>query len=245
MNPILINFGNIQIYSYPLLMGIAWGLSYNLIKRNLIVNKLGLKGFNTVYWLTFIFAWIGSKVFFLLHSAGDQVELYMESSNFWLGGGFVFYGGFLFAACFLVVWTKLFKKYEFENLKYFIPVAPLSHAIGRVGCLLAGCCFGTTCDLPWAIYLHKEYRHPVQLYEAIGLTIISFILFRSIKNKNTNYIISFYLISYSLLRYVLEFFRGDKIRGLYTFGSTSQIVSLSLILIVLIVNFLQKKKKNI
>lgn len=222
MKPILITIAGEPIYSYPLLMGVSWGVGYNLAKENWHKEKGEIKNFYILFLICFFFAWLGAKVFFLLFSTPDKIIEYSTQTNFWLGGGFVFYGGLTFGVLSLLTLGAFIKNFDFEDLSLFIPPLFIAHSIGRLGCLLAGCCFGATCPLP-----HID-RHPVQLYEAMGLFLLFLYSNKNLLRKDKVTVILSYLIGYSSLRFLLEFLRDDKIRGSYYYLSTSQWVSLFL-----------------
>ncbi len=223
-------------------MGLAWGVGYYLTRYLFEENDINLKSLYSLFIGVFITAWVGAKVFFLIFSSGQNVNQYLYANEFWLGGGFVFYGGLIFSLIFYFLYSLYFKKFDFKHTKFLAPGLIFGHAVGRVGCFLAGCCFGTYCDLPWAIKMHDEFRHPVQLYESIGLFFIGFMALTWIKNKRDNiFVITHYLIYYSALRFVVEHFRGDKIRGLHALDfSTSQIIALAMFSGALSVVILQK-----
>ena len=129
-------------------------------------------------------------------------------------------GGGLFAALYVLLW----RRFSVENLVCLLPGLAFGHAVGRVGCFLAGCCYGTV--------LGSGFRHPVQLYEAAILTGLGFFLLFKVRRGRWpfQHLLAFYLASYSLLRFVLEYFRGDSARGVWAFGiSTSQGIALVLL----------------
>ena len=144
------------------------------------------------------------------------------------------------------IYSLWLKRFPFEESKLLIPGLVFGHAIGRLGCFLAGCCFGSQCDLPWSVHMHGEWIHPVQLYEALGLFMIGYMSLRWIKNKEKNfYIVTRYLIYYSLLRFTVEYFRGDKIRGVYWYDlSTSQMLSVALFVAAVAVVIFEKTKSK-
>lgn len=211
-------------------MGFSWGLGYQLSDYILNKKKISTDGFLKLFIGIFALSWIGSKVLFLLSSSNENLGEYSGAPEFWLGGGFVFYGGFLFAMAFVLIYTKVFKKWDLENFKYLLPSIAFSHGLGRVGCFLAGCCFGRQCDLPIAVFQHGVDRHPVQLYEAFGLfTIGAYFLWKILKNKIGDGEYLNYIFLYSGLRLSTEFFRGDLIRGVSNLGvSTSQWIAIVL-----------------
>lgn len=211
-------------------MGLAWGVGYYLTRYLFEENNINIKSLQSLFVGVFITAWVGAKVFFLIFSSEQKVNQYLYADEFWLGGGFVFYGGLIFSLVFYFLYSLYFKKFDFKHSKFLAPGLVIGHAVGRIGCFLAGCCYGTQCDLLWAIKMHDEFRHPVQLYESMGLFIIGFIALSWIKNKKDNiFVITRYLIYYSALRFVIENFRGDKIRGLHMLDfSTSQVIALAM-----------------
>ncbi len=242
MLPVLFESSFFTLYAYPLFMGLAWGVGYYLTRYLFEENNINAKSLHSLFIGVFITAWVGAKIFFLIFSSEQKVNQYLYADEFWLGGGFVFYGGLIFSLIFYFLYSLYFKKFDFKYSKFLAPGLIIGHAVGRVGCFLAGCCFGTQCDLPWAIKMHDEFRHPVQLYESVGLFIIGFMALAWIKNKKDNiFVITRYLIYYSALRFVVEHFRGDKIRGLHALDfSTSQIIALAMFLGAIAVVIFQK-----
>ena len=240
MYPVLGKLLGQLIYSYPLFIGISWGISYYF--SQFLFKKVGrtLRGFSYVYWGTFLISWVGAKIFFLLFSA-KSILLYKHVS-FWTGGGFVFYGGLAFGLLYLFLISVIFKKFDSRSLVLFLPPLALSHAVGRLGCFLAGCCFGKVSEVPWAIHMHGDFRHPAQLYESLGLFLLSFILYKNlISNASSTKMINIYFVCYSLIRFLVEFFRGDIVRGQYFNFSTSQIISVIILMLITIINIIKKK----
>ncbi len=218
-----------EFFTYPMLLGLIWGIGYHF-SLNLIRSKnLKIPYFNFFYIWVFTSAWLGAKFFFLFLLDESTIKQAAITSNFWLGGGFVFYGGLIFGGLALVSYAKYFKL-KLSQFEFVIPVLCIGHAVGRLGCFLAGCCFGDHCELPWSIHQHGVDRHPVQLYEATALFILFFWLYKRFK-KNEG-IIKQYIISYALIRFVTEFFRGDEIRGVYLgLFSTSQLISIVILVL--------------
>lgn len=228
--PILFESSFFTLYAYPLFMGLSWGVGFYLTRYLFESFKLDTKALLPLFGGIFAMSWIGAKVFFLMFSSQQKVHQYLYADEFWLGGGFVFYGGLIFGLIFYFIYSLWFKRFPFEESKILVPGLVFGHAIGRFGCFLTGCCFGTQCDLPWAVHMHGEWIHPVQLYEAFGLTALGFLVLKWVNQKKENFfVVTRYLMLYSILRFVVEHFRGDLIRGVYWFNlSTSQMISLAL-----------------
>jgi phosphatidylglycerol:prolipoprotein diacylglycerol transferase len=130
-----------------------------------------------------------------------------------------------------------------------IPV-PLSQAIGRIGCLMAGCCFGDQCAAPWAIVYHSQEAHartgvplatplhPAPIYEALWclLAVLPLVLLARRWRRRPGEVALIYCVAYGIGRFFIEFARGDVSRGLWFDGavSTSQLISLVVVPVALI-----------
>lgn len=93
----------------------------------------------------------------------------------------------------------------------FAIAIPLGQAIGRLGCFVAGCCYGAPSSVPWAVYREGALRHPHPLYEALGSLVIAATLFAFRKRpRPAGHLFRLSMLSYALLRIGLEPFRGDS-----------------------------------
>ena len=128
-------------------------------------------------------------------------------------GGLVYYGGFFAAVG--VIWILARQRREplLSLLDFVATALPLGHAIGRIGCFLNGCCYGSPSRLPWAVvqpYVDSVPRHPVQLYETGANLAIYLILLQAYARKERHgRVTALYLLVYPACRFMLEFFRGD------------------------------------
>jgi len=148
-------------------------------------------------------------------------------------GGSVFYGG-LFGG---IIAAYLFMGKKVNTFKYQVdiitPGIPLFHLFGRVGCFMAGCCFGKASKLGF-IYSHSIIeesngirRFPVQLCEAfINLIIFIILTNKYISKKFEGNLLVLYLLIYSIARFFTEILRGDTYRGIWLYLSTSQWISI-------------------
>jgi phosphatidylglycerol:prolipoprotein diacylglycerol transferase len=132
----------------------------------------------------------------------------------------VYQGGFLLALGFAIYYMRRNGLPVLRTMDCFAPGIALGHAIGRIGCFAAGCCYGMLCNRPWAVrFNNPDVRdfsnvpfnvplHPTQLYETAGDLLIFVVLNRLFDPKaRAGGIFSLYLILYSLLRFGVEFFR--------------------------------------
>ena len=117
------------------------------------------------------------------------------------------------------------------------PEVPLAHAFGRIGCFMAGCCYGLPCNSKFAVIFPKESvglsgvkLFPVQLLSSLGNIIIFIILFiYSKKDRSRGKVSGLYIILYGIGRFLVEFLRYDDVRGHFLYFSTSQWISILLV----------------
>jgi phosphatidylglycerol:prolipoprotein diacylglycerol transferase len=173
-------------------------------------------------------ALVGSRLFFVVINAGHYLRHPLDIVKIW-EGGLVFYGGLLLAVPVALWYIRKHSLDRGSLMDIFAPSLAIGHAVGRLGCFSAGCCYGKPADVPWAVtFLDPECLartgiplHPVQLYESLGEFLIFFLLitlrrYQSFKGQ----LLWTYLVFYSLLRFTVEFFRGDEARG-YLIGGIS------------------------
>jgi len=171
-------------------------------------------------------------------------------AKFW-AGGLTYYGGLIgatIAAVYLLRRDK-FPFWKAADMAGF--TIPLGLAFGRMGCLLAGCCFGASCDLPWALSfpprspasdaqakigelakreLWSNFVHPTQIYESVAsLAIATFCLvWMHPRKRYDGQVFVAFLVLYAIARFLLEMLRKDD-RGGIAFLSTSQWIGLALV----------------
>lgn len=242
MIPVFYLFGY-KVFTYPFIMGAAWGIGYHIAKY-LNIKEQTFKKFNLLFTLIFVSAWIGAKIFFLLTTDYQTSSPLISNSNFWFGGGFVFYGGLLTSLLIIFVYSRL-KKNSLKNFSIFIPSLLIGHGLGRVGCLLAGCCYGIELEHKsfYSVFMHEAHRFPVQLLEATLLLISGLYILKNFIKLKPN-LIYLYLLLYSTIRLFTEFFRADGLRGIWFQSiSTSQIISILILIIVFVFYAVSRHKK--
>lgn len=156
-----------------------------------------------------------------------------------------FYGGLIggilsFIILFKTIIKKKYPNSDFTKDIYIIAPAciTMAHGFGRIGCFLAGCCYGVETNFILGVTFPNTLNkvHPTQLYEAIFLFTLSIILIK----KNSIYSMPIYLFSYGIFRFFIEFLRGDY-RGYYLFNlSPSQWISILAITISIILTSKEK-----
>lgn len=170
--------------------------------------------------------------------------------------GIVFYGGLIgmLVTYNICIRSKLITQKDYHILDVLAVTFPLFHTIARIGCFLAGCCYGIEKDTVISIrYTILEsgtsvtaLRIPVQLLEAsfnFGLFIYLLMLLKTTEWKK-KYILYRYLILYSVARFFLEFLRGDEARGIINGISFSQVISVGIWIFVVIRIKIKKKTEE-
>lgn len=174
---------------------------------------------------------VGSKVLFAITRIPWLLDNFTVRNLIFLipESGYVFYGG-LFGFIFSI-WLYTRNKLDCRErlFRLIVPAMPLFHTFGRIGCFLSGCCYGKKLATPVTVGIIEFGRIPVQLIEAFLELVIFFVIILVDKKKEEVNLLSTYLIMYACVRFVLEFMRGDEIRGVFLGISTSQWISLSII----------------
>lgn len=237
MQPFFTVFGY-NISSYTALMILAFlicgGIFYALLKKQV----LGIDVFLFALYI-FIGGIIGAKLLAMIISLNHFIALGDFNFITWLlSSGMVFYGGVIGGFLMGTLYIKLYGLSPSIMWNGVAVVLPLGSAIGRIGCFLNGCCYGKQTNFIFGVtfknsLLHEIHGlkvHPTQLYESIACLIIFLVLLYLYKKANKSYFIVFYYtMLYGVTRFIIEFFRGDEMRGLFIL-STSQYISLFIIM---------------
>lgn len=201
-----------------------------LIKGNL---NMRIKDLLEYIVVCTVFAAALSRLMFVIALIPSMEQITFEEVLYQLwNGGIVFYGGLFGVIIGIGGVSKYRGRSPLKVLNVLTPAFPLFHVFARFGCLLAGCCYGI--EWNWGVCMQGEeniIRFPVQLFEcACNVMIFVGIIVISAKKKTDKYSLMIYLCSYAICRFVLEFFRGDSIRGTWAGGlSTAQYISMGII----------------
>lgn len=204
--------------SYGLLVALAFAVGTYVTYR--LALRVGLPGGRIMDLAVYcaLIGMLGAKLFMFLfdwqYYAQNPGEIFTLST---LRAAGVFQGGFLLSFAFAFWFMRQHQLPALKTADIFTPGLALGHAIGRIGCLAAGCCFGEPTNLPWAVTYTDPHAdgpplnvplHPSQLYEAAGNVVI-FLLLLSLTRKpwRPGTLLGIYLVTYSLLRFAVEFSR--------------------------------------
>lgn len=236
---------NIPPYTFWVGVGVMvslvafWGLLY--------FNGIRIRKQYLVYFIGAFGVLLGARLFGCLKNLLLTYYNHEPLSNEIIKkSGLVYYGGLMGFLLFSSIGIKLiYRKYDGELMNLIAITIPLFHGFGRIGCLLGGCCFGVDYTGPLAVtYLYGSQKasscFPIQAVESLFEFLIFAVLIILSKNKKLN-LLKIYLAIYAGLRFVLEFVRGDVIRGIFWKLSFSQYIS---ILVFISLLFLEIKKSS-
>ena len=217
MYPILYKIGPINLYTYGFFLALGFLIAILVAGRE--ARRLGLSEghFFDLCFYIILAAIVGSRLLFVIVDPGPFLQNPLKIFAIW-EGGLVFHGGLIAAlvtAFFLMRLYKLPWRPTFDALAVGMP---LGVTFGRIGCFMAGCCFGKPTNLPWAVqFTHpeslcpiQEPLHPTQLYEALLSLAVFGVVFWLRKHKRFDgQVLVTYLLLAGLVRFTVEFFRAS------------------------------------
>ena len=219
MRPVLLSFGPFHLYSYGLSIAIGVLFALFLMKRQAL--KEGSFGAETVFDMistVLIWGFAGARLFYVAQNLPYYWNEPLKVFAVW-EGGLIFYGGAIAAVAGFWFLTRRQKLSFWRSLDLIIPYGVLTHAFGRIGCFLNGCCYGKACNFPWAVKFPDVAQpvHPTQLYEALyDLALFFFLIHKRKKPHFDGPISLLYFLLYGMGRYLIEFLRepGWTVLGL-------------------------------
>lgn len=243
MHPFVSLFG-LELSSYGIMCasGVVCAMALSLY----LAYRRGYELYRVLFLvlISVVSGFIGAALLYIPVTYSPR-ELIRAIKYGYFSGGFVFYGGFITGI--LCVWILIRKLHFPPELPgaVLIPSLPLAHALGRVGCFLAGCCYGKASGSFLAVRFPgmQQTVLPVQLFESGAELLICAYLVRC-SSKNKPYMICRYILLYAPVRFALEFLRGDAIRGHALWFSTSQWISLALLVLTAVYLVFAVKKSR-
>lgn len=217
-------FGS-PISTYGLFLALAHFFGIALLLT--LVRRRGLRvgDYVDLIFVVIVSGLFGARLAYIYGHQAEFAGRWVHALYLW-EGGLSFHGGFFFAfPAFLafLYWKRL---PILASADLAAPVLPLCMAIIRLGCFLAGCCFGLPTELPWGVKFHSDqvppalaplHLHPTQLYESFLLLTLGLFFLRELRKNRlpvgTLGVLSIFL--YGWLRFGLDFLRGDLVYGLF------------------------------
>ncbi|MBM3244853.1 MAG: prolipoprotein diacylglyceryl transferase [Candidatus Omnitrophica bacterium] len=211
MFPEICRIGNFTVYSYGLMLVIAFIVSTTLAMREARKNGINPDTIFNFLFTGFISGVVGARIFYVAEHIGYYSENPLEIIML-QHGGLSWFGGLILGVSCAIFYLKLKKIPIFSAMDLVIPYLALAQSIGRIGCLLNGCCYGRPSG-SYGIYfeVHKQALIPTQAYSTLLLLVI-FIILRLMQRRphKSGSIFFLYLLLYSAARFSIEFWRADN-----------------------------------
>jgi phosphatidylglycerol:prolipoprotein diacylglycerol transferase len=239
MHPILVKIGPLTVHTYGFMMAVGVGMALWFVYVQAKKAELNAPLLMDAAFYTIIVSLIGAKLILFASNFSYYTSSPKELFSLAKSGG-VFQGGLTFGVIFALWYFRKKAIPTWQAADIIGPALALGHGFGRIGCFSAGCCYGRECSAPWGVVFKNEYAHdltgiplgtrlhPVQLYEAALNFLNFFILFLVLRKKSFDgQVFSLYIVNYSVIRFITEYFRGDHPDKAYFIRGATAISSLS------------------
>ena len=239
MHPELFRIGSFALPSYGFMMAVAFVAGLGLMRRRAPSFGIEAETASDIGVWLLLSGLVGAKLLLVIVEWPTYVRSWSEFASLARAGG-VFYGGLIGAvlATAILLRRRGISFWTFADAA--APSAALGQAFGRVGCFLAGCCWGRECSLPWAVTFTSPVAHenvgvplgiplhPTQIYEAVGTLVLCILLLVLERRRYSGETFVRYLFGYAILRFTIEIFRGDPRGSVFGAMSTSQFIAICL-----------------
>ncbi|UCD84163.1 MAG: prolipoprotein diacylglyceryl transferase [Deltaproteobacteria bacterium] len=215
MYPILFKIADFTLYSYGVFVALGFlaGISFALREARR-VGEDPEKVLDLCFWIL-IAAIVGSRLMFILLNIKEYIKYPAEVIKIWRGG-LIFYGGVVLSVIAAAVFMRRHKLNPWKVSDIVSPGIALGLFFGRLGCFLAGCCYGKPTDFPWAVTFKNPASlatlnvslHPTQLYSSLNglLLFLILLVMRRFKKFDGQITISFFFL-YAVTRSIIAVFR--------------------------------------
>jgi phosphatidylglycerol:prolipoprotein diacylglycerol transferase len=239
MYPVLLDIGPIRVFTYGFLLSLAFLAAMYTVGQEAKRRGLEPKRFYDLSFYAIIWAIIGSRLLQVLLE-WDYFKAHPREIPALWKGGLAFQGGLVLGLLAVIFLLYRYRLPLWATLDTMALGVPLGQSIGRLGCFMAGCCYGKECSLPWAVtFTHPETLarpnvplHPTQLYESLlSLGVFLFLLKFRHRQQFPGQIFGAYLMLAGAARFIVEFWRGDERGPILIWGMAStQVIALVLTL---------------
>lgn len=210
MFPEVCAIGPFVVYSYGLMLVMGFIVASWLACQQGKRQGLNPDTIFNMLFIAFVSGVAGARIFYVLDNfsyyAAHPTEIIMLQR-----GGLAWFGGLMLGTFSAVVYIKVRRLSVYRTLDLIVPFVALAQAIGRIGCLLNGCCFGKHTDFGLYFPVHQAILIPTQLYSTLLLLVI-YIFLRWLQDRphRDGQVFYAYLLLYALKRFFVEFFRADS-----------------------------------
>lgn len=248
MHPVLFEIGSFTIYTYGFLIAVGCIAAFLYMWRS---SKMTFDQANNLFILLIIAGIVGGKLFMIFEDPGSYLR---NPGRLISTSGFVFYGSLLLCIPTMLIFFRRNKLPTLGMLDIMAIVTCIVHGFGRLGCFMAGCCYGLPTDSFLAVVFTDPVcqaqplntpLHPTQLYEATFIFLLmTGLLFLKRRKNFDGQVFLVYLIVYACGRSVIEMFRGDIARGFVIKDILSNSQLISLLIVGVAIYFYVRLSKN-
>ena len=246
MFPDLIDLGFLHLKTYGACMATGFLLCWHLVEK-----LSGRKDLSNLLLSLMIGGVAGSRIAYVIEHWSSEFASNPAAIIRVDQGGLMFYGGFILSFVIFLAWCFMKKENPLKLADLLAAVIPLGHAFGRIGCFFYGCCYGRDsnawCAVTFPMGSPSWYEHgrrmvsvlPTQLFEAAALLVLFGVLMwvwfkhrgsEAQRGMGPGCVVGFYLCGYAVIRFGIEYLRGDPRAAVGPF-SISQAISIGMIII--------------
>lgn len=251
MKPVLFELGKFHVYGYGLMIMIGILVAAYIFTKNSKTKGYDEDSVFNLILITVIMGVLGGKILFIVTEIKDIIKNPSILLDF--GNGFVVYGAIIFGALAIYAYCRWKKWDTLDLLDSVVPAVAIAQGFGRIGCFLAGCCYGAETTLPIGVVFPNDelsfapsgvHLHPTQIYSSIFDFILgAFLLYYFKRGKVKGRTFSLYIILYSIGRFSIEFLRNDP-RGSVGILSTSQFIAIFTLVFGIIAFYIVNRGKE-
>lgn len=210
MRPILFEIGNFKVHSFGLLVMLGFIAGLYLARRRAARFGFSEEDLTSVTFWILVPGILGARILFVVQEWGyykqHPAEIFSQFS------GLTSFGGLIFGFLGVLLWRWRRRVALWPLLDWLAPSFLVAHAIGRIGCLLNGCCYGGTCTLPWGIHVPEQpgkLVHPAQVYDALmNLAALPVLLRFERIGRPAGFVFGLMVALHGLARFIYEFWRA-------------------------------------
>jgi phosphatidylglycerol:prolipoprotein diacylglycerol transferase len=251
MLPDLFSIGPLTLHTYGLL--VAAGFVIGLFVALWIGKRQGISPQQVMDmgFIIILSAIIGSRFVYVIMNASYYWNHPIDIFKLW-EGGLVFSGGLILVILAMSLYIRHYRLPFWQIGDLWAPAAAIGQSIGRVGCFMAGCCYGRPTDVSWGVVFTNpkslaplnQVLHPTQLYSSLsGLIIFIVLIVMHVKKRFDGQVFLWFLILHSTARLLIERFRGDD-RG-YIAGinmSVTQAITIIILIAAVVMLFVRRSR---
>jgi phosphatidylglycerol:prolipoprotein diacylglycerol transferase len=253
MFPDLFSIGPFTLHTYGLFVAFGSFAGLMVAVKMGKSEGIGLQQVMDMGFIIILAAIIGSRLMYVLMNISHYLERPADIFKLWQGG-LVFSGGIICVVLAVGWYARRHRLSMWKVADLWAPAAAMGQGVGRIGCFMAGCCYGKPTDLKWGVVFTHPHclaptnisLHPTQIYSSLsGFVIFVVLILLHSKKKFEGQVLLWFLILHSTSRLAIERFRGDY-RGMIpgTEMTTTQLVTTLILIASVITLMVLKSKKN-